>query len=292
MKNIKFYIGAILITTFGCNHNEDKADAYGNFEAIDVLVSAEAAGRILNFLPLEGESLQKGHVTVHIDSTQQHLKKKQLQSGLATLRSKINTLDAQVRASRVQLKNLEREKERIDNLVEGGAATSKQRDDIEGQIAFLEAQIAAAESQKTSVYSERNTLDVQIQQVEDLIWKSEIRNPIDGVLLNKYKEQGEMAIPGQPLFKMANMDELILRAYVSGEQLSEVKVGGSVRVHFDKAGEMGEVSGVVSWVSPRAEFTPKIIQTRQERVNLVYAIKVVVPNDGSLKIGMPGEVNF
>ncbi len=176
--------------------------------------------------------------------------------------------------------------------MEGGAATSKQQDDISGQVALLEAQIAATESQKSSVYAERKTLEVQIRQVEDQLLKCAIKNPIDGILLTKYKEEGEIAAAGQPLYKMADMSELILRAYVSGSQLSSLTTGGSVSVRFDEAQGMEELSGVVSWISPRAEFTPKIIQTREERVNLVYAIKVMVPNDGRLKIGMPGEVVF
>ncbi len=292
MKDIKYFIGALFLIFHGCNSSENQADAYGNFEAIEVMVSAETPGRILNFDPEEGEALQQGHVTVVVDSTQLHLKKKQLQSGVASLRSKINTLDAQVHASQVQMENLAREKRRIDKLYEGGAATSKQQDDVNGQIDLLEAQIIALESQKASVYAERNTLNVQIQQVEDQIWRCAVRNPLDGILLTKYKEEGEIAVPGQSLYKMANMDELILRAYVSGEQLSEIKTGETVRVRFDVPGGMEEVPGVVHWISPRAEFTPKIIQTKEERVNLVYAIKVEVSNDGRLKIGMPGEVLF
>ncbi|MCK4745972.1 MAG: HlyD family efflux transporter periplasmic adaptor subunit, partial [Bacteroidales bacterium] len=198
----------------------------------------------------------------------------------------------QVRASHVQLDNMEREKERIDRLYEGGAATSKQQDDMSGQIALLEAQMLAVESQKASVYAERNTLDVQVEQVDDQILKSSVRSPMDGIMLTKYKEEGEIAAPGQPLFKMANLDELMLRAYVSGNQLSEVTTGKTVTVRFDMPGGTGETPGVISWISPRAEFTPKIIQTKEERVSLVYAIKVSVSNDGSLKIGMPGEVIF
>jgi len=292
MKHLKFLAFAILSVLLACTSQEDQADAYGNFEAIEVMISAESQGRILSFEPVEGTELDKGHVVVVIDTVQLHLKRVQLESGVASLGPKIRTLDAQVHASQVQLKNLEREKIRIDKLVEGGAATSKQKDDIDGQIALLNAQITAIESQKESVFAERNILKVQIEQVEDQIARSMIRNPKDGVMLTKYKEQGEIAAPGQSLYKMANMDELILRAYVSGNQLSEVVTGNSVKVMFDVAGEMEERTGVVSWISPSAEFTPKIIQTREERVNLVYAIKVVVPNDGSLKIGMPGEVVF
>jgi HlyD family secretion protein len=215
-----------------------------------------------------------------------------LQSHLASLVPRINTLNAQVGASKVQLENLEREKQRIHKLVEGGAATSKQQDDITGQVELLKAQMAATESQKASVHAERKTINIQIRQVEDQIRKCSVRNPADGVLLTKYREQGEIAAPGLPLYKMANLDELILRAYISGNQLSAVKTGGSVVVRFDAPEGIQEISGVVSWVSPQAEFTPKIIQTREERVNMVYAIKVLVPNDGRLKIGMPGEVVF
>jgi len=275
-----------------CGTQEDVSDAYGNFEAIEVMVSAETQGRIETFVPEEGSTLEAFQVTVVIDSTQLYLKKIQLESGKSSLDTKIQTLDAQVRASRVQMNNLERERQRIDKLAEGGAATAKQQDDIQGQIALLEAQIQATESQKASVYAERRTLEVQIRQVEDQLLKCAVRNPIHGILLTKYKEAGEIAVPGQPLYKVANLDELILRAYVSGNQLSSVAVGQEVRIRFDVPQGMVETSGVVSWISPRAEFTPKIIQTREERVNLVYAMKVKVNNNGSLKIGMPGEVIF
>lgn len=292
MKNAKYLIPALLVSLLGCNNSEEQADAYGNFEAIEVMVSAESQGRIVAFGPREGEFLQKGDITVVVDSTQLTLQKRQLQSGVNSLKSKIGILDAQVRASKVQLENLNREKSRIDQLFEGGAATSKQKDDIQGQIALLEAQILATESQKSSIYAERNTLDVQIEQVEDQIRKCAIRNPFQGTLLTKYREEGEITIPGQSLYKIANMDELYLRAYVSGEQLSQIKTGQSVKVRFDAPAGREEVDGEVNWISPQAEFTPKIIQTKEERINLVYAIKVLVANDGRLKIGMPGEVYF
>lgn len=275
-----------------CGTQEDVSDAYGNFEAIEVMVSAETQGRIETFVPEEGSTLEASQVTVVIDSTQLYLKKIQLESGKSSLDTKIQTLDAQVRASRVQMNNLERESRRIDKLAEGGAATAKQQDDIQGQIALLEAQIQATESQKSSVYAERRTLEVQIRQVEDQLLKCTVRNPIHGILLTKYKEAGEIAVPGQPLYKVANLDELMLRAYVSGNQLSSVAVGQEVKIRFDGPQGMVESTGVVGWISPRAEFTPKIIQTREERVNLVYALKVKVSNNGSLKIGMPGEVIF
>ncbi len=292
MNHTRYLLPALLSTLLACNNDVDKADAYGNFEAIEVVVSAEIQGRIIAFEFREGEKLENDQVIAVIDSTQLYLKKKQLQSGEASLRSKIKTLEAMVHANQVQLTNLEREKERVDRLFEGGAATPKQQDDINGQIALLKAQVAATESQKASVYAERNTLDVQIQQVEDQIRRCAVRSPMDGIILTRYKEEGEITSPGQPLCKMANMKELILRAYVTGNQLSLIKVGETVTVRFDSSDGMEDTNGVVSWISPQAEFTPKIIQTREERVSLVYAIKVLVPNEGALKIGMPGEVVF
>jgi HlyD family secretion protein len=292
MKRIDTYILLVLIPMFSCNIEKEPVDAYGNFEAIEVMVSAETAGVIVDFPSEEGDRLLEGQVVATIDTIQIVLQKEQLQSGILSLGARISTLDAQINASKVQLDNLEREKKRIDKLLEGGAATSKQKDDIEGQIELLMAQIMASESQKSSVYAERKTLDIQISQVDDKIRRSSVRSPVEGIILAKFKQKGEMASAGQPLCKIANMDQLILRAYISGNQLSTVKIGTRVRVQFDIEQGLEEVSGMVSWVSPRAEFTPKIIQTREERVNLVYAIKVMVPNDGSLKIGMPGEVIF
>lgn len=287
-------LSAIILLTvlLSCERNADMADAYGNFEAIEVIVSAETQGRITEFNPGEGETLALGEVVTVIDTMQLFLKRKQLQSVIAALPAKIRTLDAQVHASHVQLENLQREKERIDRLYEGGAATSKQQDDISGQIALINAQILAVESQKASIYAERNTLNVQVEQVNDQILKCSVQSPMNGIMLIKYKEAGEIAVPGQPLFKIANLDNLILRAYVSGNQLSRVNVGKPVTVSYDVPGGTEETTGQVSWISSRAEFTPKIIQTREERVSLVYALKVSVPNDGTLKIGMPGEVTF
>jgi HlyD family secretion protein len=292
MKHMKYLLPGLLLILGACRQQEKLADAYGNFEALEVLVSAESSGRILDFHPREGDLLRKDEVSLRIDTTQLYLKKLGLESGFASLNSRIHTLDAQLWASRVQLDNLLREQHRIEKLLDGGAATAKQLDDIKGQVSLLEAQIAASESQKQTVFAERKTLEVQIRQVEDQLEKCLVRNPIEGTLLTKYRETGEMAAPGQPLYKMAQLEELILRAYVSGKQLASLKLGDQVRVLVDMEDDMGEYSGRISWISPSAEFTPKIIQTREERVNLVYAIKVMVPNDGSLKIGMPGEVVF
>ena len=292
MKHISSYILLLLLPLLSCNSEKELVDAYGNFEAIEVILSAETTG-VIEYFPLqEGDRLKQGQVVLSIDTVQLLLQKKQLQSGKSSLSARLTTLDAQIKASRVMLENLQREKKRIDKLFEGGAATSKQKDDIEGQIEYMHAEIAAAESQTASVYAEQRTLDIQISQVEEKIDRSIVRSPLEGIILTKFKEEGELASPGQPLCKIGKMDELILRAYISGKQLSAVKTGSKVTVQYDVELGIEETSGLVSWISPRAEFTPKIIQTKEERVNLVYAIKVLVPNDGSLKIGMPGEVVF
>jgi HlyD family secretion protein len=292
MKQIRYFVPGLILVFSACNQGDEKADAYGNFEAVEVMVSAEGSGRIMKFDSGEGERLTADQPIAIIDTTQLFLKKSQLNSGGASIVSRINTLEKQVLASKVNLANLEREKERIDHLVEGGAATSKQLDDINGQIELLKAQIKVTESQKSSLLAEQRTHEIQIRQVEDQINKCTVRSPMDGIMLTKYREQGEVVVPGQVLFKMAHLDDLILRAYVTGSQLSQVKVGAKVRVRFDVSDGMQEIEGTVNWISPQAEFTPKIIQTKEERVSLVYAIKVAVPNDGRLKIGMPGELLF
>lgn len=292
MKRIHIYILLLSILFFSCNNDKQEIDAYGNFEAIEVILSAETSGKLLSFSSGEGDLLKEGQIIAIVDTLQLNLKKEQLLSGRVSLGARMATLDAQVKANQVQMENLEREKKRIDKLFEGGAATSKQKDDIEGQIELMKAQIAATESQKASVLAERKTLDIQIIQVKDQIERCLVKSPLEGVILTKFREEGELVSPGLPLCKVANMDELILRAYISGKQLSSITNGTKVRVLIDVDPGVEETSGIVSWISPRAEFTPKIIQTREERVNLVYAIKVVVHNDGKLKIGMPGEVIF
>lgn len=275
-----------------CGNNEETSDAYGNFEAVDLLVSAEGQGRLLAFNVEEGERLAEGETVAVIDTMQLHLQKEQIRASLNAVRTKYATINAQAASYRVQLDNLERERKRTENLLKDGAATNRQRDDILGNIALVESQLAALHAQKSTISAEERTLLVQIKQVEDKIQKSMTVNPATGMVLEKYKQTGEIVVPGQALYKIADVDQLTLRAYISGDQLSNVKVGDQVFVRFDTAGGIAETSGTVSWISSRAEFTPKIIQTREERVNLVYAIKVLVENDGQLKIGMPGEVKF
>ncbi|HDS07313.1 MAG TPA: HlyD family efflux transporter periplasmic adaptor subunit [Bacteroides sp.] len=288
----RYVLIGLMIWLAGCSSRADQSDAYGNFETIEVIVSAESQGRILRFDPVEGDELKAGEVVALIDTTALFLKKKQLITGKSSVQSQIKTLEAQEQVNLVQLKNLEEEMERIIRLLEGGAATPKQRDEMADRIELLKAQTEALRTQKNSVYAEGRTLEVQIEQVEEQLRRCTVRNPKEGILLTKYREEGEVVGPGQPLYQMAGMQQLVLRAYVTGNQLSAIRTGADVKVRYDVPGGLEEISGRITWISPRAEFTPKTIQTREERVNLVYAIKVLVPNDGSLKIGMPGEVLF
>jgi HlyD family secretion protein len=285
-------ISILCLLFVACNGDQDGADAYGNFEAQEVMISAEVQGRILSFGYEEGDALATGREIALVDTLPLSLKLRQMESGRSSLDARIRTLNAQVAAQNVQLRVLEKERKRITQMVEGGAATTKQKDDVEGQIEILTAQIEATESQKIPVRSERQTLEIKIMQLQDQLDRCRVKSPMDGVLLSKFKEEGEIVAPGQALFKMADMSELILRAYVSGEQLSQARTGAEVTVGYDSPEGIKEVRGTIRWISSRAEFTPKIIQTRQERVNLVYAVKVAVPNDGSLRIGMPGELKF
>ncbi|PID91897.1 MAG: HlyD family secretion protein [Bacteroidetes bacterium] len=291
MKEI-LIAGIVGLMALSCKRNDEVSDAYGNFEAEEVLVSAQTSGTVSWFGPREGTRLGTGEPVLLIDTVQLALKKQQLQSGKASIRARLNTLDAQLAAQRVQQANLEREVERLEHLVEGDAATSKQLDDLKGQLAYLEAQIQSLASQKLTVYAEAETLDIQIAQVDDQISRSLVKSPLDGVLLSRFRLQGEIVAAGQPLFKVASLDTLVLRAYISGKQLQMFSEGQKVRVLIDGVGGMDELSGTVEWISAQAEFTPKTIQTREERVSLVYALKVSVKNDGALRIGMPGEVRL
>ncbi len=276
----------------GCGNNEQASDAYGNFEAVAVLVSAEGQGKLLSFNIEEGEQLAEGKTVAVTDTMQFHLQKEQVRTSLNTVRTKYGTISAQASSYKVQLENLDRELNRTENLLTDGAATSKQRDDILGNIALVESQLAALQAQKATIAAEERSLLVQVKQIENQLQKSITINPVAGLVLEKYKMSGEFVVPGQALYKIADTHQLTLRAYISGDQLSSVKVGDEVIVRYDGPGGIAVTSGTVSWIASQAEFTPKIIQTREERVNLVYAMKVIVENDGSLKIGMPGEVKF
>ncbi len=294
----------------GCKPSAPKADAYGNFEADERIISAEANGQILALGLEEGQSLKAGEVVGAIDSTQLVLKKEQLRASIRAIAAKSPAIGAQLAvyerqmaANKQSLATLQREKLRIENLLKNDAATPKQLDDLNAQIEQTERQAevilgqqgatgAVLSTQKSGLLAEILPLQKQIAQLDDQIAHCRVTNPAPGSVLVKYAEPGEVATFGKPLYKLANLGTMTLRAYVAGDQLGSIKTGQKVKVSVDApGGGMREMEGTVTWISDKAEFTPKIVQTKDERVNLVYAVKVAVPNaDGSLKIGMPAEL--
>jgi len=296
MKKITISILSISLL-YSCNNGNDQADAYGNFESAEVIVSSESAGK-LEFLNIEeGMELKKGEIIALVDTTQLSLKKEQLQASINAVTRKIQPVESQINVLTEKRRNILREKNRMENLLADSAATQQQYDDITGQLEVVDKEIKATrdrlESANRGILSEIKPLEIQIAQINDQLDRSKITNPIDGTVLQKFAQAGEITVFGKPLYKIASLKTLNLRAYVSGNQLAMIKLGQKVSVQVDDGkGELKDYAGQISWISSRAEFTPKVIQTREERVSLVYAIKIAVQNDGLLKIGMPGEVLF
>lgn len=289
----KYLIPIIAIFLASCSGKEDLSDAYGNFEVDDIIVSAEANGKLLLFDVEEGKVLNANKLVAVIDTVDYVLKRKQLKAQKKAISSRIQNIQSQIDVQEQQKKNLLVDQKRIEKLLKDGAATQKQLDDINGQIDLVDSQIESIKTQNVSIVSELEVVNTQISQVQESIKKCNIENPIEGVVLEKYAEANEITIFGKPLYKIADMQFMILRIYVSGGQLPQIKLGQEVEVLIDKNDQSKtKLKGEISWISETAEFTPKIIQTKEERVNMVYAVKVNVKNDGNLKIGMPGEVNF
>lgn len=286
------YALALVALLGGCNGGEPLSDAYGNFEATETLVSAEVSGKLIAFTAEEGQRLASHEMVGLIDTTQLSLKKKQLEASRKAIRSRLTGVQRQIEVVEAQLQIAQREKRRIEQLMEDQAATGKQLDDISGQIEVYERQIHALSSQNSTIYSEMATLDVQIEQIEDQLSRSRIASPVNGTVLTTHVVPGELAVQGRPLFKIADLSTMYLRAYVTGAQLPDIRLGQEVTVLIDEnATDNRSLSGTITWISDQAEFTPKLIQTKEERVSLVYAIKIKVANsDGRIKIGMPGEV--
>jgi len=292
MNRILNYIAAVTLVLTACNNDKNMSDAYGNFESIPVMVTGQGQGQLVSFTVEEGQQLESQETVGVIDTLLIHLQRELLQASMQVLDTRLQTVNAQIRSQEVQLENLQRELARVEKLRKDGAATEKQQDDLEGSTALVRAQIKAQETQKATITAEQKTQQVQAGQLDEQIRRSIVTNPSPGVVMQKYKQEGEIVAPGQVLYKIAPLDRLILRAYISGSQLSQAKTGQEVTVRFDGSGGIEELPGTVTWIASEAEFTPRIIQTREERVNLVYAMKVEVKNDGRLKIGMPGEVKF
>jgi len=295
IRNI--YLVFLALFLAACQNGEPLPDAYGNFEADEVLVSSEASGRLLSFELEEGISLEKGQLVGLVDTMQLHLQKAQLKARLRSLDQKLQDAEPDILVLQKQLDKLEVERRRFERLVANKAATPQKLDDIKGQISVVEQQMDAAREKVSlanrSILSEADPLRAQIDLLEDQLAKCRIYSPISGYVLLKLAEPAEVVTLGKPLFKIAKLDPLFLRAYFSGKQLPSLKLGQEVEVWVDDSTDgLRRIQGRVSWISDQAEFTPKTIQTREERVDLVYAVKIEVPNDGRLKVGMPAEVRL
>lgn len=291
-KIISIFLLGILIFS-GCNSTDEKEDAYGNFESTEIIVSSQAMGEILQFNLEEGDILPFGTIVGFVDSTDLVLTRKLLLQQKRTIASQLESVNSEIAVQRQQLENNMINQKRTQNLFSNGAATQKQVDDINGLVELNQKQIAAVQSKKQSILDQMTGIDVQVEQIQEKISKCTITNPVDGTVLVKFAELGELATVGKPLYKIADLRKMILKAYVSGAQLPSIKIGQEVEVLFDKNDKEDHIlTGTISWISSTAEFTPKIIQTKDERVNLVYAVKVAVDNDGSIKIGMPGAFNI
>ena len=280
----------ILINLVACNKNNDKADGYGNFEATEVTISAEASGKI-EYLNLEEGAIVAPNTQVGlIDTIQLYLSKQQLIASKNTIASKSGNVLSQTAVLNEQLKTTLIEQKRIQNMFAENAATKRQVDEINGKVNVLNEQIKSIKTQEAPISNEQKSIDVQIEKINDQIQKCKITSPFQGTVLAKYSEENEITNFGKPLYKLADLTTMTLRVYISEKQLNQIKVGQKVTVKIDTQEDMKSYPGTISWISSSAEFTPKIIQTKEERANLVYAVNVNVKNDGSLKIGMPAEM--
>ena len=307
----KLVLPAIIAVTLmaACNGNENKFDAQGTFETDEVIVSSELAGKILSFNIEEGATVSKDSVVGLIDAQNLNLQKEQVEASIEALNEKtlnvspqVKMLQDQLAVQQSRLDNLDREKARTENLLKKDAATGKQLDDIVAQIDVVKREMAVTRqqievqrsntaTQNRSILSEGKPLQKRVAQLNDQLNRANIVNPINGTILTKYAEAGEITSAGKALYKVADLGTMTLRAYINGSQLSQIKLNQQVKVMVDDgAKKYKEYTGTITWISDKAEFTPKTIQTKEERANLVYAIKVNVKNDGYIKIGMYGEV--
>jgi HlyD family secretion protein len=287
---------AITFFLLSCGNKKGNYDASGTFEATEVIVSAQAAGQIEQFAVTEGQALEVNQEVGVIDTVQLYLKKKQLLASMQAVDSRTYTVSLQIASLKQQIAKQETELARFRNLVKSNAATQKQVDDIQSSIEVLQKQLAAQtetlQNNNSSLSAEIRALYIQVEQIDDLIRKSIISSPITGIVLSKYAEKGELAGQGKALFKIADLNHIYLRAYITADQLTQLKLNQEIAVFADFGEEMREYKGTITWISDKAEFTPRTILTKNERANLVYAVKIAVPNDGYLKIGMYGEVRL
>jgi len=289
MKTFKLFLSSILLIGILSCTNEEKADGYGNFEATEITVSAESAGKLLFLAVEEGQVVEEGTMVGLVDTLSLFLTKQQLLASKQTVYSKSGSVSSQTNVLKEQLKNAVLEFDRVSKMIADGAATQQQLDRGSNQVEVLKKQIKSVQIQQFPIEKEALSFDARVAQIDHQIAQSTLKNPINGTVLGKFAEAGEVVGFGKPLYKIADLEDMLLRVYISETQLPNITIGQDVIVKIDANDGMKEYNGTVSWVSSTAEFTPKIIQTKEERVNLVYAVKINVKNDGSLKIGEPAE---
>lgn len=297
MRAIQFISMGIAMAVFtSCADSSSQYDASGTFEATEIIVSSEINGKIRELNLEEGTTLRKDQLVGSIDSMQLFLRKKQLQQNIEALKSRQPETHKQIAVIEQQISTYKKEQQRVSALVRANAANQKQLDDITAQLAVLEKQLVAQKSTLSlttkGIHEDAASLEIQIEQLNDQLMKCRIVNPIDGTVLVKYAEAHELAMPGKTLYKIADLENMIFRAYITSDLLTKLKIGQDVKVVADFGEDTREYNGKVEWISGKSEFTPKTIHTRDERANLVYAVKIAVENDGFLKIGMYGEVDL
>ena len=294
----QFLVIIMFVTLFAsCSNKENEFDATGTFEATEVIVSSEVVGRVLSLDIMEGSDVKNNMPIGAIDSVQLYLQKLQLLKNISSVKSNRPSIVTQVAAIRERIVKQNVEKKRVESLLKSGVATQKQLDDINSSIAVLKRQLSAQQSSLTNSVSSLNAqssaIEIQVAQIEDKLTKCVIESPISGVILAKYIEAGELAVAGKPLFKVADMNNVYLKSYITSGQLADLKLGQSVKVIATFGGDKNrEYNGKITWISDKSEFTPKSIQTKESRENQVYAVKIAVENDGYIKLGMYGEVIF
>ena len=296
MRNFLSIISAMTLLT-ACSGSDSKYDASGVFEVTEVMVSARVAGEIMDLDIDEGTEVTSGEPVGYIDTVQLYLQRLQLEANVKAAESRICDVEKQTAAIRQQIDTQKKEQTRFENLVNANAGNRKQLDDITAAINLLEKQLDAQTETlingNANAKAQAEALKAQIALTDDMISKSTIASPVDGTVMAKYVEKGELAVQGRTLFKVANINDMYLKAYITSGQITGLKIGQEVKVFADSGdSDRKEYRGVILWISDKAEFTPKTIQTRDERANLVYAVKIKVQNDGYIKRGMYGEVSF
>ncbi len=298
MNRSMFFVLILSWSITACKDQTKEADAYGNFESVTVIVAPEASGRLVDFLITEGSEIEADAIAGLVDTIPFNLKKQQAYASIRALKKQLQDPDPQIELIQKQLSVLEKERQRVKSMLADQVATPKQLDDITGQMDILQQQITTLKKQSSianqAIMGQLLPLESQIAQLDDQISRCTIKNPVKGTILLKLAERGELVSPARPVYSIANLDTMVLRAYISGAQLSQISIGQKVEVQIDENEDSNSTfSGRISWISSQAEFTPRTIQTKEERVNQVYAFKVRVPNpEGRIKIGMPGEVHL